>query len=509
MMKVTIPFLNDYSYLITDHKSRFNNDLELDAYKQVLDESNINNQLWLSICNPYNNILFDFKSSMITKKQVVTDLRTHFPPSVDAAQTIIMMDVLSKNDLCPNRSYPFRMHSSSERFDVAFNKVMELKFEWHKSKNLFPESGLIDGVILSMNKLHQIPDLNKLNEGAFVVIEFKTSEIDKASIDIIENLSQYFHQSLIFRSSILNIYKDCGYFILKHKHDKMHMHSAVNINKALLAYNNYLHRTIYNYNDVFKIFSSINSFESNIVIKRYCKRNTAFSIRLAKTYNIPVHPKFTSKSNALIYNIYNIPKYFKVNQNTNTDKLILTKEAVYSMSKPESAEKITGIIINSLSKRGIDYGKVSITDATANVGGNVINFAHYFKEVNAIEPDSLNFKALKSNISAYNLHNVHLYHSTYNNKYTSLRQDIVFVDPPWGGLYYNYLEKQMLHLDTMCMLELFDSSKAKCVVYKLPINFDFNKIMSRVTSSAMLQIELYPVNSFIIMIIYKKLTEKA
>ena len=83
-------------------------------------------------------------------------------------------------------------------------------------------------------------------------------------------------------------------------------------------------------------------------------------------------------------------------------KIMITEEGVFSVTPPEEAEKITQLIIKEFKYRlNKDIKDCVITDATANIGGNTINFAKHFKKVNSIEISDINFKALKNNINVY------------------------------------------------------------------------------------------------------------
>jgi 16S rRNA G966 N2-methylase RsmD len=168
-----------------------------------------------------------------------------------------------------------------------------------------------------------------------------------------------------------------------------------------------------------------------------------------------------------------------------------TKYITYSCT----AQEITNIIMNNLndfpSPKQINYiiwksynnskkmSHLVITDITAGVGGNVLNFAKYFKYVNAIEIDPIRCNYLLHNVGVYNRINVNCYNDdsvslVLNNNV--LKQDIIYFDPPWGGGCYKYFYNiRLLFGDTSIenfIKKLFNKDN-KMIVVKLPVNYDF------------------------------------
>jgi len=122
---------------------------------------------------------------------------------------------------------------------------------------------------------------------------------------------------------------------------------------------------------------------------------------------------------------------------------------------------------------------LTITDGTANVGGNVISFANMFEKVNAVEIDRTNFKALENNILAYELQNVDVFHGDYTKMLLSLKQDVVFLDPQWGGVGYKQHKQLDLSLggkdgSYWCRL-LLKGKLTKLIVLKVPKNSQSKK----------------------------------
>lgn len=165
---------------------------------------------------------------------------------------------------------------------------------------------------------------------------------------------------------------------------------------------------------------------------------------------------------------------------TKAQQLKIDEDSIHFISLREHAEQISNMIITHLKKINVDTSNVVVTDATAGVGGNTISFGMKFKHVNAIEIDALRCSYLKNNIDIYNLKNVDIITDDYIKVYNNYCQNVVFIDPPWGGK--DYKSKKNLRLDlsgisieTLCN-NLLNSSIMKklpeLIVLKLPNNYD-------------------------------------
>lgn len=161
-----------------------------------------------------------------------------------------------------------------------------------------------------------------------------------------------------------------------------------------------------------------------------------------------------------------------------SEKIKYNTDAILYMSKRVDAELISGIIIYHSQLLGLDYEKLIITDATAGIGGNTFSFALMFQHVNAIEQDKNTFDMLQNNINTYGYTNITCFNDDYTKIKNNLYQNIVFIDPPWGGRNYKkqnniLLQISEIDLETIC-LELLQ--KNNIVVLKLPLNYNFSKI---------------------------------
>jgi 16S rRNA G966 N2-methylase RsmD len=169
--------------------------------------------------------------------------------------------------------------------------------------------------------------------------------------------------------------------------------------------------------------------------------------------------------------------------------LKVTNKGIYSICRPNEARDITKKIKQFVKKHFIP--QESILDATAGLGGNVLDFIQSFKNVYANEYDSTTFEYLKNNIKEYRKTLGHKYHANvnfYNSDITNLLKkmnnnikiDIIYIDPPWGGKDYktniNVVYKignEMLNEVVKLALE-----KIQLAVIRVGINIDLKQFLS-------------------------------
>jgi len=179
------------------------------------------------------------------------------------------------------------------------------------------------------------------------------------------------------------------------------------------------------------------------------------------------------------------------------NKLQLSYDSYYSISMYKDAEYTTELIKRHLDK---DLKDLTITDGCANVGGNTLNFLKHFKFVNAVEYDSNTAKMLKNNIDVYNFTNYKVYSDDYTKVMSQLKQDVVFLDPPWGGVLYKYYDTLNLYLGKLSIAEiinkLLDSVMLICL--KVPHNYD---VMALYNNRKIKEIHIYILKKYKIIII--------
>jgi len=135
---------------------------------------------------------------------------------------------------------------------------------------------------------------------------------------------------------------------------------------------------------------------------------------------------------------------------------------------PNQALQINNIILKYITPNCI------VTDATAGIGGNTMYFCKYFKYVNSVEINNNLCDILNNNLIEYD--NKSIYFVSYNIIKYMLRQDVIFIDPPWGGSTYKSKKKINLYLDDINVLEIIDQmyNYTKIICLKVPNNFNTN-----------------------------------
>ena len=176
-------------------------------------------------------------------------------------------------------------------------------------------------------------------------------------------------------------------------------------------------------------------------------------------------------------------KFFGQSINNKTFKI--TDKGIYSISKPHLSNWILRTIISNL-EYSTDYIKnnLIITDATAGLGGDLIQFSKYFKKVNGVELNKVHFDMLQYNVhDVLNLKNVFLYHKNYLNIYNKLENHIVYIDPPWGGKGVVKKKDLMLYLGDKCIYfiinKLYDLD-IKYLFLKIPHNFNYHLFLHKI-----------------------------
>ena len=88
---------------------------------------------------------------------------------------------------------------------------------------------------------------------------------------------------------------------------------------------------------------------------------------------------------------------------------------------------------------------LAVTDATACAGGLVLSLMLRFRVLNAVEVDADRVEDLRHNVQLVldaggaAGAGVTTHFSDYNAVACTLRQDILVIDPPWGGAAYSAL----------------------------------------------------------------------
>lgn len=170
-------------------------------------------------------------------------------------------------------------------------------------------------------------------------------------------------------------------------------------------------------------------------------------------------------------NIPYIHKYFPHINKEKRNELKIDTIGLYSISPPKNAEIITNYV-----KKYFKNSNIIVTDAMAGVGGNSLSFATSLYHVNAIEIDEERFYYLAYNIGLFSKTNVLCINENYLNIMHKLKQDVIFIDPPWGGKNYKNANKMTIDIDNISLENIcnniYENKLCSMLILKLPLNYD-------------------------------------
>ena len=179
-------------------------------------------------------------------------------------------------------------------------------------------------------------------------------------------------------------------------------------------------------------------------------------------------------------------------------RLKTTEEGTYSITRRRDAERILAILRNVFK----DMQSMTITDSTACIGGDTLNFAIHFGHVHSIEINNENFEALTNNVNVYGFNNVTLHHAD-SVAFFNWNTHVLYIDPPWGGKDYKKhknidLTLSSKRLDVWLEEILSRKNRPQYIVLKLPSNYNFNRMNFLINVD---NIRPYRIRSYVLVII--------
>lgn len=204
------------------------------------------------------------------------------------------------------------------------------------------------------------------------------------------------------------------------------------------------------------------------------------------------------KSNNKIVNTDN-PYEIILNENNNTiftilpkpnnnikEKYRFTNISLYSLTPVDQSQYLISIIQTFFK----NTEKYVITDANGCIGGNTWSFASIFKNVNVIELNKLHYDILIHNMKLLKINNINYYNGNILDYLFSIKQDIIFFDPPWGGVKYknkkNIIKCGYSYYNQFIPIDIIVTDynfckKLKMIILKIPLyyNIDYMKINNK------------------------------
>ena len=139
-----------------------------------------------------------------------------------------------------------------------------------------------------------------------------------------------------------------------------------------------------------------------------------------------------------------------------------------------------------------------LIDAFCGVGGNAIQFAFTCERVIAIDIDPVKIAFARHNATVYGVEDrIEFIVGDYMQLIPSLKADVVFLSPPWGGP--NYASAEVFDLKTMITLDgvrVFEETKTitENIAYFMPRNVNVEQLSSLAGPGGKMEIEQNFVN---------------
>jgi predicted RNA methylase len=198
--------------------------------------------------------------------------------------------------------------------------------------------------------------------------------------------------------------------------------------------------------------------------------------------------------------------YIKVyfpQDNIDASKLQMTDVGLYSVTYWKDSNKIIKIIQKYFPDTPLE--NLTITDGTGGLGGNVIPFAKKFYKVNAVEYDETHYKMLTNNVDVFGLSDkTEIIQGDYSKLWDRFKQDVIFIDPPWGGVDYKKKNKLRLYLGEVefgyFVRKLIKNKASKLIVLKVPFNFYLSEFIKKLKIN-ITRISKYRFKKYLIIVI--------
>lgn len=316
---------------------------------------------------------------------------------------------------------------------------------------------------------------------------------------------------------------------------------------------NYYQNYINNYNTNFSNNNKINNMQNNILIvePKFIDEETKldYETKLDDETKLDEKIKLDEKKKELDYQSDNssvnssnnndpwessinddkfyinnkVARIFPVLKNFNNfSKIKIDEESFCYITIREIADMTSKIICYHLLQYNLNPQKIKIVDYTSGVGGNVLSFSKYFKNVYAVEICSKRADFLQNNINIYGFKNIEVINKCaieFNaDELIKINPTVVFMDPPWGGSNYKSNENLLLKLGSMGIEELIiniseqfsnhynkliesnpkektNNYNNKFIVLKLPKNYDVEYLYNHIKNNN--NIKNYNISSYL------------
>jgi 16S rRNA G966 N2-methylase RsmD len=337
---------------------------------------------------------------------------------------------------------------NSNKYDIIFINEFSIKKKFYKNNEL-------NSLPFRINIIQN--GLNLLNNNGDLYLEYFNVS-DQKTLDFLYTIFSKFKSIKFIRSKLYDNSLSGGYYIFYHYNSTNNFDKKYFTNFIQKTQNNIYH-TFKNYID--KCNMLLHKMKNNDYYKNY---QISVGVDWCKSHKIQVSKYYTDYLYKL--NDLNLIKsIFYQKPNIDYSKIKLYYDTFYSITYYEE-----GITLSQIIKKYFPNIN-TIIDANANIGGSTITLAHYFNKIISIEIEKERFGYLVNNVHIYKLKNVECLNIDYNH-YNRNKNDLVFFDPPWGGIFYKSVKQLELFLGNTNIKKYL----IKNTIIKVPYNYNLKNI---------------------------------
>ena len=412
------------------------------------------------------------------------------PGEIDEGKLILYKSIENTLNKLNNKTYTIYYYYDwdvNNKYNVNnynFNyNIYESEIKTNKKKKdvVFIEEFSIMSKYLNDNELKSLPirlkfiisGLNLLKTNGNLYLQyFNCSQLETLILMI--SLYECFNKVEFIRSDLrVNTLVGGMYIFQNYNGKKMEN----NFNKNIKYLSNI--KSIINHEFV----KYINKTQKNIYKKfnKFLKKcevisNSRKSKKYFEDYQISVGVDWCNENNILITKYYQDKlykdsdiKYLKkifYPEKINYKSLKLYYDSFYSVTYYSDYLEIINVIRKYFPK------EKTIIDSCANVGASTISFSYDFNNVIGIEIEENRYNLLKNNVNVYKRKNIELINDDYLNIENKYKNNLVFFDPPWSGIYYKIEDNIELYLGDTNIKEVLRNKS----VMKAPYNFNYSDL---------------------------------
>ena len=164
-------------------------------------------------------------------------------------------------------------------------------------------------------------------------------------------------------------------------------------------------------------------------------------------------------------------------------QLRMTRYAMYTTSLVDHSQ----YLLDNLARFFPRLDELTMTDATAGIGGNSRIFAGVFRKTFCIEINRKSAEIMDHNFRLLGIRGrTKIININYLRVMHLLKQDIIFLDPPWGGINYKkqkcadlYLYSEYGPVNVATLVADYLADRAKIIIIKAPPHFNYLSVMDR------------------------------